>query len=287
MKQIHRKNIMTKRTDNNYQIYMSQIARYPLLTAEREKELATRIRNGDAAAREEMIQGNLRLVIKIALEYNNLGVPLLDLISEGNIGLIRAVERFDKTKGVKLSTFAAYWINQRIKRALVNQSKTIRLPVHLTDKLSMVRRVAQQMGQDLGREPTVEEIADETGISLRKLKSLWRVSNQTTSLDQTVGDHSEHTLGEMVNDESMRDPAQIVSDAEMRGKMMEAMHTLDKRERSVINARFGFGSDEPLTLDEVGEKMGFTRERIRQIQNNALKKLRKEIEKNEAVALPA
>jgi len=278
---------MTKRTDNNYQIYMSQIARYPLLTAEREKTLASRIRKGDAAAREEMIQGNLRLVIKIALEYNNLGVPLLDLISEGNIGLVRAVERFDKTKGVKLSTFAAYWINQRIKRALVNQGKTIRLPVHLTDKLSMVRRVAQQMGQELGREPTVEEIAEETGVSLRKLRTLWRVSNQTTSLDKALGEGSEHTLAETVNDESMRDPSEIVSEAEMRGKVAEALHTLDKRERSVISARFGFGSEEPLTLDEVGEKLGFTRERIRQIQNSALRKLRREIEKDEPLALPA
>jgi len=278
---------MTKRTDSNYQIYMSQIARYPLLTAERERELAARIRKGDPAAREEMIQGNLRLVIKIALEYNNLGVPLLDLISEGNIGLIRAVERFDRTRGVKLSTFAAYWINQRIKRALVNQSKTIRLPVHLTDKLAMVRRVAHQMGQEIGREPTVEEIAEETGVSLRKLKSLWRVSNQTTSLDEALGGNPGHTLGETVNDESMRDPSEIVSSAEMRGRVAEALHALDRRERRVISARFGFGDGEPLTLDQVGEKLGFTRERIRQIQNSALRKLRREIERAEAPALPA
>ena len=177
---------MTKRNDSNYRIYVREIARYPRITPQREAELAARIRRNDNAARAELIQSNLRLVVKIALEYSNLGVPLLDLISEGNIGLMRAVDRFDHKKGGKLSTFAAFWINQRIKRALVTQAKTIRLPSHIVDKVTKVRRVAMQMRQELGRDPTAEEISDEIGISVSKVKSLLMSSQHTTSLDQML-----------------------------------------------------------------------------------------------------
>jgi len=276
---------MRNNTDKNYQLYLRGITRFPLISAEREAELATRIQEHNCpAAREELIQGNLRLVVKIALEYGNYGVPLLDLISEGNIGLMRAVERFDKSKG-KLSTFAAYWINQRIKRALANQSKTIRIPVHLVEKISKLRSLASQMGQTLGREPTMKEIANEVGLSLPKLKRLWTMSQQTTSLDQTLGNDSEQTISDVVTDESMLNPAEIVSNRETREELEAALHTLNPRERKIITARFGLNGGEPLTLEKIGSKLKYSREYVRQLQGTALKKLRKEMEEKKSLAL--
>jgi len=278
---------MTKRNDSNYRIYVREIARYPRITPQREAELAARIRRNDNAARAELIQSNLRLVVKIALEYSNLGVPLLDLISEGNIGLMRAVERFDSNKGGKMSTFAAYWINQRIKRALVNQSKTIRLPAHIAEKIAKIRCVAYQMRKELERDPSIEEIAEEVGISAQKVRALWTASQPATSLDQTLGDDSERTVGDMLTDDSMSDPSEIVGDEDMWSRVAAAVCTLKPREQMIINARFGLNNQNPLTLVELGTKMGFTRERIRQIQNSALKKLRKRIQFRKAVPLPA
>ena len=207
-------------SDHGFQLYLRQIAQYPLLTPAQEVTLAAKIKKGNKAAKAEMIRANLRLVVKIARDYANLGLPLLDLISEGNIGLIKAVERFDPAKGGKLSTYGAWWIKQSIKRALANQGKTIRLPVHLVDKIAKIRRVGAGLSDELGREATDEEIAEEVGMNAGKVTQL-------------------------------------------------------------INARFGLDGSDPITLEEVGDKFGVTRERIRQLQNIALGKMRRAIDKRE------
>jgi len=278
---------MKDKNDNNYQVYVREIARFPRITARQEVELAFRMQKNDHAARQELIQSNLRLVVKIALEYGNLGVPLLDLISEGNIGLMRAVERFDPAKGGKLSTFASYWIQQRIKRALLNQGKMIRLPSYVAEKIAKVRRVAMQMRQELGYDPTAEEVAEEIGMSAHKVKALLSASQHTSSLDQLLGEDTDQTLADLVMDESTNNPSEIVGDEDMRVDLVAVVATLTPREQMVINARFGLDDENPLTLVEVGAKMGFTRERIRQLQNSALRKLRKKILDRKTVSLVA
>jgi len=272
---------MTNHTDDGIKIYLRQIGRIPLLTAEEELDLATRIQAGDREARSKMILANLRLVVKIAHDYGNLGLPLLDLISEGNIGLMKAVERFDPSKGGKLSTYAAWWIKQSIKRALANQSKTIRLPVHLVDKISKIRRVSGQMSEDLGREPTDEELAEEIGIDTAKVSLLKSVSVRPASLDAPISDDETTEFGEIVGDEEAQDPFEMLSDKNMRLELGDLLEVLDERERAIINARFGLGGDRPETLEQVGQRFGVTRERIRQLQNIALAKLRRTLQKKE------
>jgi RNA polymerase primary sigma factor len=272
---------MTNHTDDGIKIYLRQIGRIPLLTPEEELDLATRIQAGDREARTKMILANLRLVVKIAHDYGNLGLPLLDLISEGNIGLMKAVERFDPSKGGKLSTYAAWWIKQSIKRALANQSKTIRLPVHLVDKISKIRRVSGQMSEDLGREPTDEELAEEIGIDTAKVSLLKSVSVRPASLDAPISDDETTEFGEIVGDEEAQDPFEMLSDKNMKMELGDLLEVLDERERAIINARFGLGGDRPETLEQVGQRFGVTRERIRQLQNIALSKLRRTLQKKE------
>lgn len=272
---------MSTTTDNSLRMYMREIAKTPLLTREDEVELAAQIAQGDKQARDRMISANLRLVVKIAQDYSSYGLPLSDLISEGNIGLMKAVDRFDPEKGGKLSTYAAWWIKQSIKRALANQSKTIRLPVHMVDKISKMRRISTLMAEALGREPTQEELAEELGIPRKKLSMLKQASQRPTSLDAPVNDGESTEFGEIVGDESMENPLESLSNRNMHGQLDGLLDLLDERESRIIDARFGLDGRRPMTLEEVGREFGVTRERIRQLQNSALRKMRKALGKKE------
>jgi RNA polymerase primary sigma factor len=268
-------------SDTGIKIYLREIGQIPLLTPQDEITLAARIKKGDKEARSLMIRSNLRLVVKIAHDYANLGLPLLDLISEGNIGLMKAVERFDPAKGGKLSTYAAWWIKQSIKRALANQSKTIRLPVHLVDKISKMRRVSLQMSEELGREPSDDELAEEIGIAAGKVSQLKTVSIRPASLDAPISDEDSTEFGEIVGDEDAFTPFELLRDKNLRNEVDGLLDVLDDRERKIIFSRFGLDGGKPKTLEEVGKKFGVTRERIRQLQNIALSKLRRALQKKE------
>jgi RNA polymerase primary sigma factor len=267
--------------DTGIKIYLREIGQIPLLTPLEEIDLAARIKRGDRAARRLMIEANLRLVVKIAQEYANLGLPLLDLVSEGNIGLMKAVERFDPAKGGKLSTYAAWWIKQSIKRALANQSKTIRLPVHLVDKISKMRWVSLRMAEELGREPADDELAEEIGISSRVVSQLKTVSIRPASLDAPIGDDDSTEFGETVADEDSPTPFELLRGKNLRDGLGDLLEVLDHRERNIIFQRFGLDGGKPGTLEEVGQKFKVTRERIRQIQNTALAKMRRALNKKE------
>jgi RNA polymerase primary sigma factor len=271
----------SENSDTSIKIYLREIGQIPLLTPQEEIDLAARIKKGDREARALMIKANLRLVVKIAHDYANLGLPLLDLVSEGNIGLMKAVERFDPAKGGKLSTYAAWWIKQSIKRALANQSKTIRLPVHLVDKISKMRRVSLQMSEELGREPTDDELAEEIGLSSRKISQIKTVSTRPTSLDAPISDGDSIEFGEIIGDEDAQTPFELLRDKNLRGELRELLQVLDDRERKIIIQRFGLDGGKPKTLEEVGKKFGVTRERIRQLQNLALAKMRQALSKKE------
>src|SRR6201987_354139 len=250
--------------DTGINIYLREIGQIPLLTPQEEIDLAARIKKGDREARALMIKANLRLVVKIAHDYANLGLPLLDLVSEGNIGLMKAVERFDPAKGGKLSTYAAWWIKQSIKRALANQSKTIRLPVHLVDKISKMRRVSLQMSEELGREPTDDELGDEIGIASGKVSQLKTVSIRPASLDASISDDDSTEFGEIVGDEEAQTPFELLRDKNLRDEVSDLLEVLDDRERKIIFQRFGLDGDKPKTLEEGGKKFGGPRERIGQ-----------------------
>ncbi|MDB6073641.1 MAG: polymerase sigma factor [Verrucomicrobiaceae bacterium] len=267
--------------DGGIKIYLREIGKTDLLTPEQEVELAERIKIGDPEARSHMIRANLRLVVKIAQDYANYGLPLLDLISEGNIGLMKAVERFDPNKGGKLSTYAAWWIKQSIKRALANQSKTIRLPVHMVDKISKMRRVAMAMSEELGREPTDDELSEEIGIDRAKLSQLKVASMRPASLDAPISEDDSTEFGEIVGDENAQTPFDLLSHKNMHGQLDGLLTVLDERERKIIDARFGLNGQKARTLEEVGQEFGVTRERIRQLQNIALRKLRRALQKKE------
>jgi RNA polymerase primary sigma factor len=268
-------------SDTGLNRYVREIGRIPLLTPQQEIDLAGKIKKGDAAARERMINSNLRLVVTIAHDYANLGVPLLDLISEGNIGLTKAVERFDPAKGAKLSTYAAWWIKQSIKRALANQSKTIRIPVHLGDKLARVRRVSLQMSDELGREPTDDELAEEIGITSEKVARLRSVGIRPASLDAPIGDDDSTEFAETVGDEEAQTPFELLRDKNLLHEMDGLLDVLDAREKKIISQRFGLDGGTPKTLEDVSKDFGITRERIRQLQNIALTKLRRALSKKE------
>ncbi len=268
-------------SDSGLNRYLQEIGRIPLLTPQQEIALARKIKKGDVAARERMITANLRLVVTIARDYTNLGLPLLDLISEGNIGLTKAVERFDPAKGAKLSTYAMWWIKQSIKRALANQSKTIRLPVHLVDKLAKVRRVSLQMSDELGREPTDEELGEELGIATEKVARLKSIGVRPASLDATIGDDDSTEFGESVGDEEAQTPFELLRDRNLLDEMDGLLDVLDKREMKIISQRFGLDGGGPKTLENVAKNFGITRERIRQLQNIALAKLRRALSKKE------
>jgi RNA polymerase primary sigma factor len=268
--------------DTAIKLYLREIGQVKLLTIQEEIELAARIKKGDRKAREQMIKANLRLVVKIAHDYEGFGLPLLDLISEGNIGLMKAVERFDPAKGGKLSTYGSWWIKQSIKRALANQSKTIRLPVHLVDKISKMRRVAMKLQEELGREPSDEELGEELGISASRVGQMRTAAIRPASLDAPIGDDDSNNCSEVVQDENADTPYEMLEDKTVTSMLQEMVKTLDQREATILRYRFGLDGGSEKTLEEVGQKFGVTRERVRQIQNIALNKLRKMIEKLEA-----
>src|SRR6188768_3289995 len=269
--------------DGGIKIYLREIGKTALLTPDQEIELAARIKKGSKLARDHMIKANLRLVVKIAQDYANYGLPLLDLISEGNIGLMKAVERFDPSKGGKLSTYGSWWIKQSIKRALANQSKTIRLPVHLVDKISKMRRVAMKLQEEIGREPTDEELGEEMGMSPSRVAQMRTAAIRPASLDAPIGDDDSNNFSEVVQDENADTPYERLEDKTVTAMLQEMVKTLDQREATILRYRFGLDGGNEKTLEEVGQKFGVTRERVRQIQNIALNKLRKMIEKLEAV----
>src|SRR6266446_565298 len=264
--------------------YLQEIGQFSLLTPQQEIELAGKIKKGDGAARERMINANLRLVVTIARDYANFGLPLLDLISEGNIGLTKAVERFDPTKGAKLSTYAMWWIKQALKRALANQSKTIRLPVHLVDKVAKVRRVSLQMSDELGREPTDEELGEEIGIASEKVARLKSVGIRPASLDAPIAENDSTEFAEVIGDDEAQTPFELLRDKNLLGEVEGLLEVLDPREKKIISQRFGLDGGKPKTLEDVGKDFGITRERIRQLQNIALAKLRRALSKKENVS---
>jgi len=269
---------------SNLQLYLQEIGKTPLLTIKEEITLARRIRKGSKAARDHMISANLRLVVKIAMDYKDFGLPLLDLISEGNIGLIKAVERFDPRKGGKLSTYAAWWIKQSIKRALANQSKTIRLPVHLVDKISKMRKTAMRLSEQLGREPSDEELAIELQIPTSKVAHLKSVSVRPASLDAPVGEDGDSgTFGEIVGDDNAVSPYEGLRDRNQNSDLNAMVNSLDKREAEIIKLRFGLDGRDELTLEEVGRRFNVTRERIRQLEYLALSKMRRAMTQHESI----
>jgi RNA polymerase primary sigma factor len=272
---------MAYESDSSLKLYLREISKTPLLTADEEVALAARIQNGDEKARTQMISANLRLVVKIAQDYSNYGMPVADLISEGNIGLMKAVERFDPEKGGKLSTYAAWWIKQSIKRALANQSKTIRLPVHMVDKIAKMRRISVILAEALGREPTDEELADEVGLPHRKLALLRQASYRPASLDAPIHEGESTEFGEVLSDECAENPLEMLVDKDIHGELDGLLNLLDDRERRIISERFGLTGHEAMTLEEVGFEFGVTRERIRQLQNSALAKMRRALCKKE------
>jgi RNA polymerase primary sigma factor len=269
--------------DRAIKLYLREIGQVRLLTPDEEVVLAARIQQGDKKAREQMIKANLRLVVKIAHDYEGFGLPLLDLISEGNIGLMKAVERFDPAKGGKLSTYGAWWIKQSIKRALANQAKTIRLPVHLVDKISKMRRVALKLQEAFGREPTDEELAEELDLTPTRVAQLRTAAIRPASLDAPLGDEDSSNFSDVVMDEAARSPYQQLEDKTLTLMLEEMVNTLRPREATILRYRFGLDGGSERTLEEVGEKFGVTRERVRQIQNLALRRLRRMIEKFESV----
>ena len=263
-------------------LYLNEIARTPLLTPAEEVTLAGRIKKGDEEAEQHMIKANLRLVVKIARDYEGLGLPLLDLIDEGNMGLMKAVKRFDPSKGGKLSTYGSWWIKQSIKRALANQAKTIRLPVHLVDKISRMRRVAMHLQEDLGREPTDDELAEELDMSAARVAQLRTAAIRPASLDAPLGDTDDSdTLGDLVEDEHAHTPYEELEEKTVNTMLRKMVDSLSKREAEILNFRFGLDGGDVRTLEEVGEKFGVTRERVRQVQNIALRRMRRMIGKIE------
>jgi RNA polymerase primary sigma factor len=274
--------------DGALSLYMREVAEVPLLTIEEENALAARIHAGDEAAREHMIRANLRLVVKIAREYEGFGLPLLDLINEGNMGLMKAVERFDPAKGGKLSTYASWWIKQSIRRGIANQAKTIRLPIHAIDKLSKAQRVANEMREALGREPEPEELAEALGVKTSRLNEIRTAALRPASLDAPMGnDEDSNVLAEVVKDENARTPYEVLEEKTLLGMLGHLVEKLGPREKKIIRMRFGLDGRGEKTLEEIGAQFGLTRERIRQLQNEALARLRELIEDRDAYAAAA
>lgn len=273
--------------DTAFKLYIKEVGQTQLLTPAEERKLATKIRRGDKAAREQMIKANLRLVVKIARDYEGFGLPLLDLINEGNIGLMTAVERFDPNKGAKLSTYSAWWIKQAIKRALANQSKTIRLPVHVVDKLFNIRRAESRLQDVLGRDPTNEELGHELGMTGARVSQLRLAAIRPASLEAPLGDEDSNSIADVTADEAAQTPYEELAGRTSTEMIREMVAYLDPREARIIRYRFGLDGNTEKTLEEVGEHFGVTRERIRQIQEIALRKLRKMVDKRERVDVPA
>ena len=269
-------------TRSSFALYLREIAEENLLTINEEVALAALIKKGDEKARERMIRANLRLVVKIARDYENFGLPLLDLINEGNIGLMKAVGKFDPTKGAKFSTYSSWWIKQAIKRSLSNQSKTIRLPIHLVEKIAKLRNVAIRLHEALGREPTDEEVASEMEIAPSRVALMRRASARPVSLDDTVGDDDSTRFEERVADENAGHPYEELELQTSLNLLTHLLSKLNPRESRILKYRFGLDGERERTLEEVGQEFGVTRERIRQLQNIALHRLRRMMNKQNA-----
>ena len=262
------------------QIYLREIRKSPLLSSKQERELAIRISRGDEAARNEMIESNLRLVVKIAKKYLHRGLALSDLIAEGNIGLIKAVERFAPDRATRFSTYATWWIKQSIERAVANQSRIVRLPVHVASDLGRLMRAAKRLNQTLGKEPGIEEIAEEMKVDSQDVHNLMELLRKTYSIENTLSDDG-YQLLDVISDESSEKPFTVIDRFERVAEIESWLKTLSQAERRVISYRYGLGGQEPMTLDAIGKIMGVTRERIRQIENKSLLKLRRIIKKNQ------
>ncbi len=260
-------------TTDSLQLFLKDIGKVRLLTAQEEVELAKRIERGDLDAKQKMVESNLRLVVSIAKNYRNQGLPFLDLIQEGTLGLVRAAEKFDYRKGFKFSTYATWWIRQAIARALADKARTIRIPVHVVEKLNKIGRAERKLVTELGREPTPEEIADVTGIDPEEVDSIKRSAQAPVSLEKPVGDEEESEFGQFIADEKAESPFDRAADLLTKEALKEALENLSYRERRVLELRYGLGGEHPRTLDEVGRTFNVTRERIRQIENQSLKKL--------------
>ena len=258
---------------DSLRLYLRSIGRVELLTAEQEVTLARRIERGDMVAKQQMIEANLRLVVSIAKSYLGRGLTFLDLIQEGSMGLIRAVEKFDYRRGYKFSTYATWWIRQAVTRAIADKGRTIRIPVHMVEKLNKVVHVERQLVQQLGREPTPEEIAAELETTVREVRDVLRMAQQPISLEKPIGEEEESELGDFVEDQTAESPFELAAERLRRENLRRALAALPEREREVIEMRFGLTGERPYTLEEVGRAFNVTRERIRQIENHTLKKL--------------
>ncbi|MGI5923733.1 MAG: sigma-70 family RNA polymerase sigma factor [Lentisphaeria bacterium] len=262
-------------SDNDtMKLYMQNIGQYPLVTPKEEVELAAKIAAGDGEARAKLIRSNLRLVVKIAHDFKGLGLPLLDLISEGNIGLMRAVEKFDPSKGAKLSSYAAWWIKQSMRRALANQARTIRIPVQSATKISKIQAARVKLTEELGREPSDKEIAAEVNLTERTVTGLRLGRTTTISLHDPIQHGEDGEFRDIIADDKTTAPDELVQDEETLTHMLRLTDRLEERERTILNLRFGLNGERAKTLEEVSQKIGRTRERVRQIQNQALEKLR-------------
>jgi RNA polymerase primary sigma factor len=258
---------------DSLRLYLRSIGRVNLLTAEQEVILARRIERGDMIAKQQMIEANLRLVVSIAKSYLGRGLTFLDLIQEGSMGLIRAVEKFDYRRGYKFSTYATWWIRQAVTRAIADKGRTIRIPVHMVEKLNKVVHVERQLVQQLGREPTPQEIAAELEVTVREVRDVLRMAQQPISLEKPIGEEEESELGDFVEDQTAESPFELAAEHLRRENLRRALAALPEREREVIEMRFGLTGERPYTLEEVGRAFNVTRERIRQIENHTLKKL--------------
>src|SRR6266568_968009 len=268
--------------DDAIKLYLREIQKTTLLTADDEKELAGRIAKGDKAARDKMIESNLRLVVKIAKRYINRGLPFLDLIEEGNMGLIKAVERFKLSKECRFSTYATWWIRQSIERALVNQSRTIRLPVHVSDDINKMLRVTRELVQKMNREPTIKEVADTLDVNVTYVRRLMVLLKKTYSIERHMGENNDYFLIDTIEDTSTVSPAALLEDLNKYELVSKWFETLSDGEKKILTLRFGLDDKEPQTLDTIGRSFGVTRERIRQIEAKSLEKLRKIGESKEA-----
>ena len=260
--------------DDPVKVYLKEIGRVPLLTSEEEVDLAVRMSQGDPQARKRLSEANLRLVVSIAKRYVGRGMQFLDLIQEGNLGLIKAVEKFDHTKGFKFSTYATWWIRQAITRAIADQARTIRIPVHMVETINKVKKVSSQLLHKNGHEPTAEEIADEIDMSVDKVREIMRVAQEPVSLETPIGEEEDSHLGDFIPDDEAPAPADAASHILLREQLGEVLHTLTPREEKVLRLRFGLEDGRSRTLEEVGKEFNVTRERIRQIEAKALRNLR-------------